>query len=198
MFTGLISHVGTLTRIEPMEDGRRIRVETSLSDGSLELGESIAVDGCCLTATRFDNGWFEAELSHETLARTAFGDMQEGRAVNLERAMRVGDRLGGHWVQGHVDGVGTLREVRPHGDMYDVDVETPAELARYIVEKGSIAIAGISLTVNRCDGALVGLTIIPHTWEHTTLARLRAGDRVNLEVDILAKYVESLLAHGRR
>lgn len=192
--------MGTFAHITPLEQdaGIRVRIETPLSDGSLELGESIAVDGCCLTVVAHETGWFETELSPETLARTTFSEPREGHPVNLERALRVGDRLGGHWVQGHVDGIGTLSAIRAVGDMHQLDIGLPAELRRYIVEKGSLAVAGISLTVNQVTDSTASLTIIPHTWEHTTLGRLETGARINLEVDILAKYVESLLpVHGR-
>ena len=200
MFTGLITHVGTFARVTPLEQdqGVRVRIESALSDGSLELGESIAVDGCCLTVVAHEPGWFDVELSPETLARTTFSERREGQPVNLERALRLGDRLGGHWVQGHVDGVGVLTRIQDLGDMHQVDIEVPENLQKYMVEKGSLTVSGISLTVNQVADSTASLTIIPHTWDHTTLGRLAAGARIHLEVDILAKYVESLLpANGR-
>ncbi|MBZ0252272.1 MAG: riboflavin synthase, partial [Candidatus Methylomirabilis sp.] len=161
------------------------------------LGESIAVGGACLTAVRFGDGWFEAELSAETLRRTAFRGLKPGDAVNLERALRAGDRLGGHIVQGHVDGVGRLARAVSDGKGWTVTVEAPKELSRYMIEKGSVAVDGISLTIASLRGAAFEVAVIPHTWEMTTLSRRPKGAEVNLEVDLLAKYVERLLQGGK-
>ncbi len=192
MFTGLIADIGVVARVDETEKGRRFRIEAALADDTLAMGESIAVDGCCLTVVAFGPGWFEVELSHETLERTTHARTAGGVRVNLERAMRLGDRLGGHIVQGHVDGVGTIEAVRAVGEAHELDFRIPDDLGRYVVEKGSITLSGISLTVNRIAGTRVGVTIIPHTWTHTTLGTLTPGAGVNVEVDILAKYVESL------
>jgi riboflavin synthase len=198
MFTGLITHLGTISAAEPAPTGMRLRIDTSMADGSLVDGESIAVDGCCLTVVSHAAGRFETQLSHETLDRTTLGDLCTGTVVNLERALRLGDRLGGHWVQGHVDGVGQVTAVRRLDEMHEADIQVPPELGKYIVSKGSLTVAGVSLTVNRIADAAVALTLIPHTWNHTTFQYFQAGTRVNLEVDILAKYVESLAAHGAK
>ena len=158
----------------------------------LELGESVAIDGVCLTVTERGAAGFEAVAGAETLARTTLERLRSGSRVNLERALRVGDRLGGHFVQGHVDGVGTVSGRRDRGANIEIDVRAPAALARYLVEKGSVAIDGISLTVNQVAGDVFSVALIPHTATETTLASRRAGDRVNLEVDMIAKYVEKL------
>jgi riboflavin synthase len=197
MFTGLITHIGAVASVQPTAKGMRLRIATAMADATLTLGESIAVSGCCLTVVSQGDGWFETELSHETLARTALDQAAVGEKVNLERALRLSDRLGGHIVQGHVDGVGTVQDVRSVGEAFEVDVEVPPDLRKYIVEKGSLCIAGVSLTVNRVHGNVAGVTLIPHTWNHTTLCGLMSGSRVNLEVDVLAKYVESLMAAAR-
>ena len=179
MFTGLVREVGTVVSIE----GGRLVVETSLI---AELGDSIAVDGVCLTVVGTSPLRFDAVA--ETLARTSLGDLRDGVRVNLEPALRAGDPLGGHYVQGHVDGVGTVRSV---GELTWFDA--PAGITRYLVEKGSIAVDGTSLTVAAIDDAGFAVALIPHTLEHTTLGQLQPGGRVNLEADVLAKYVEKLL-----
>jgi riboflavin synthase len=185
MFTGIVEELG---HIEALEGGR-IRIAASKVLDGVHVGDSIAVDGCCITVTRFGPGWWEADLSDETLRRTTLGDRAEGDTVNLERPVRLADRLGGHIVQGHVDGVGEIVEPAP-----DLVVRMPRQLLRYVVEKGSVAVDGVSLTVVDVldDGFTVAL--IPHTMEVTTLGRRRPGDRVNLEVDVTVKYVERLLA----
>lgn len=198
MFTGLITDVGVWAEYSSLETGIRARIHTRLADGHLEMGESIAVDGCCLTVVKQDRGWFDVEVSHESLARTNLADKKLGAKVNLERAMRLGDRLGGHWVQGHVDGVGTLAEIRPLGESHEIEIEVPPELSKYIVEKGSLTVSGVSLTVNRIVDSRVSINLIRHTWENTSLGTTGAGGKVNLEVDILAKHAEKLLAAYRR
>jgi riboflavin synthase len=197
MFTGLVAEVGTIQQITPLESGVRLRLGCQMADGSLELGESIAVDGCCLTVIAQGQGWFDTDVSHESLARTNLRAKEAGAPVNLERAMRLGDRLGGHWVQGHVDGVGALAGVKQVGESHEIEVSFPADLGKYIVEKGSITVSGVSLTVNAVVENRVRINLIPHTWAHTSLGRLAPGAAVNLEVDVLAKYVERLLAGYR-
>lgn len=192
MFTGLITHLGRVESIVALAAGQRVRIASNMADGSLRLGESISVDGCCLTVTAQERGWFETELSPETLARTTAAAWQPGTLVNLERALRLGDRLGGHWVQGHIDGVGEIIAVQSLGEVHELDVAIPPNLRKYMVKKGSVAIAGVSLTINRRTRASIGLTIIPHTWENTTLAHLVSGARVNVEVDIIAKHLAAL------
>jgi riboflavin synthase len=185
MFTGIVEDLGSIASVE----GQRVRIATSLVAEDAETGDSIAVDGCCVTVVDHGPGWWEADLSDETLKRTTFGDRVPGDPVNLERPVRVSDRLGGHIVQGHVDGVGEIVEPVP-----ELRVRMPRELLRYVVEKGSIAVDGVSLTVVDVldDGFTVA--VIPHTAGVTTLGRKQAGDRVNLEVDVTVKYVERLLA----
>jgi riboflavin synthase len=185
MFTGIVEELGSIDAI----DGGRVRVAaTTVLDGARQ-GDSIAVDGCCLTLVAQGAGWWEADVSDETLKRTTLGDRQPGDRVNLERPVRAQDRLGGHIVQGHVDGVGEIVEPVP-----DLQVRMPRDLLRYVVEKGSVAVDGVSLTVVDVldDGFTVA--VIPHTAAVTTLGHKGPGDRVNLEVDVTVKYVERLLA----
>ena len=185
MFTGIVEELG---HIEPAGPGH-IRIAASKVLDGVHVGDSIAVDGCCLTVTRFGSGWWEADVSDETLRRTTLGARQPGDTVNLERPVRLADRLGGHLVQGHVDGVGEVVEPAPN-----LVVRMPDDLARYIVEKGSITVDGVSLTVVDVLDDGFSVALIPHTMEVTTLGRRRPGDRVNLEVDVTVKYVERLLA----
>jgi riboflavin synthase len=194
MFTGIIQSIGTLTRIEPKGGDCRLTIDTGkLPMADVKLGDSIAVSGVCLTAVELGPRHFCADVSKETLSRTTLGDAKTGTRVNLELALLPTTRLGGHLVSGHVDGVGSV--VDKHGDARSVrfTIEVPAPLARYIAEKGSICVDGISLTVNEVNGARFGINIVPHTLKETTLGETEVGRRVNLEVDILARYMERLL-----
>lgn len=192
MFTGLIDDVGTIERVSDTEAGREYRIRTRYEN--LVEGESIAVSGACLTVREFGHGWFDVAAVVTTLERTHLGDWQAGRRVNLERAMRVGDRLGGHIVQGHVDGVGTVRRLARREDAWLVDVALPAGLDDMLVPHGSITVDGVSLTVNHLPGPdAVGLSIIEYTWRHTTFGELREGDRVHVEMDVIAKHVKRLV-----
>ena len=194
MFTGIIQAIGTLTRIEPRGGDARLTVATGkLPLADTRLGDSIAVNGVCLTAVELGAGHFRADVSRETLARTTLGAASAGMPVNLELALLPTTRLGGHLVSGHVDGVGRIIDQRDDGRSWRFTVEAPAELARYIARKGSICVNGISLTVNEVDGAVFGINIVPHTLAETTLGTTRPGDAVNLEVDLLARYLERLL-----
>lgn len=195
VFTGLVEDVGRLERVEtlPSGSGRRIVVGARLFDEAQPLGASVAVDGVCLTVTAWSEGRATFEVGPETLARSTLGELASGSAVNLERPLRLGDRLGGHMVAGHVDAVGRITRARPRGEALDLTVVAPPELLRYVVEKGSIAIDGISLTVNRVDGSTFDVSLIPHTQGATTLAHKGVGARVNLEVDLIGKYVEKLV-----
>ena len=185
MFTGIVEELGRVER----QEGGRIRIGArKVLDGS-HLGDSIAVDGCCITVVAQGDGWWEADLSDETLGRTTLGQRRPGDAVNLERPVRLQDRLGGHIVQGHVDAVGEIVAPAP-----DLAVCMPRDLLRYVVEKGSIAVDGISLTVVAVTGDGFTVAVIPHTMDVTTLGTKGPGDRVNLEVDVTVKYVERLLA----
>jgi riboflavin synthase len=197
MFTGIVEEVGRVTAIEVGDRSARLHVAASEVVGDAEVGDSIAVDGCCLTVTTLPGDGFTADLMAETLRATALEQLEVGAAVNLERAMRVGARLGGHLVQGHVDGVGEVvaRDEQP-GTVW-LAVRAPEGMARYLVPKGSVTVSGVSLTV--VDVAADGvfrLGLIPHTLEVTNLGVCRVGDRVNLEVDVIAKYVERLLVGG--
>ncbi len=195
MFTGIIQAVGRVAAIERRGTDARLHITgLPLADGA--LGESIAVSGVCLTAVAFSADGFAADVSGETLACTTLGDWTVGQAVNLERALAVGDRLGGHIVSGHVDGVGEVVSRRPDGRSERFTLRAPAALARYIAAKGSITVDGVSLTVNTVAGAEFGVNIVPHTLTHTSLDALRAGSRVNLEVDLLARYLERLLGRA--
>ena len=193
MFTGLVEEVGEILELRPRDGGRDVIVRALEMAPDLELGESIAVNGVCLTAESFDSATFTAHAGEETLRRTTLGTLARGSVVNLERALTPGKRLGGHFVQGHVDDVGSIRAVRPSGTTVYFEFDAPRELLRYVVEKGSITVDGISLTVVDCSATTFSVAIIPHTLAQTALRTRRAGDRVNLEVDLLAKYVEKLL-----
>lgn len=188
MFTGIITDVGRVRSLHRTESGARLEIETRYDTASIDLGASIAHAGCCLTVVATTPGAYAVELSNETLSRTTLGDWREGEPVNLERALKVGDELGGHLVSGHVDGVGEVVSVAADGDSWRLSFLAPEPLHRYISPKGSIAVEGVSLTVNEVEGRLFGVALIPHTWTHTTLNRLTPGARVNLEIDQIARY----------
>ena len=193
MFTGLVEGVGEIIALTPMAEGLRLTVKTSFPAGDLTLGESVALAGACLTVVAIAAPRASFEVSPETLARTTFPLKKVGDRVNLERALRLGDRLGGHLVTGHVDGVGVVRELRPGPAHLGLTFELPGALGRYVIDKGAIAVDGVSLTVNTCKGNTFTVNIIPFTAQETTLAALKVGDRVNLETDIIGKYVARLL-----
>jgi riboflavin synthase len=196
MFTGLIADLGAVSELELDQQGATLHIESVLAS-ELSEGDSIAVNGVCLTATDVDPGGFQAQAMHETLARTSLGELQAGARVNLELALRAADRLGGHVVQGHVDGTGTVRGVREDGFARVLEIETDPSLARYLVEKGSVAVDGVSLTVSALEEGGFAVSLIPETLERTNLGRIGEGSRVNIEVDIIAKHVERLLqAHA--
>jgi riboflavin synthase len=193
MFTGLVKDLGRVTAVQQSGDGVTLAVRTRLS-GEIAEGDSVAVNGVCLTATSVQDGAFEAEVMHETLRRSSLADVGEGSDVNLELALRAADRLGGHIVQGHVDGLGSVRDVREDGFARVVEIAAPPELLRYVVEKGSIAVNGVSLTVVDVGEDAFTVSLIPETLERTTLGTAAPGAPVNLEVDVVAKYVEKLVA----
>lgn len=198
MFTGIITAVGTITAIQPRSGDVRLRIATGRLDlRDVQLGDSIAVSGICLTAVELPGDGFWADVSRESLERTILGEAATGSRVNLEKALTPTTRLGGHLVSGHVDGIGTISEWRPDGRSWRMRIQAPNALARYIAEKGSICVDGISLTVNRVEGAAFELNIVPHTLAETTLAEVQAGRRVNLEVDLIARYLERLLLGDR-
>ena len=196
MFTGLVQDLGQIAHIERSEQGARLTVRSTLV-GELHEGDSVAVNGVCLTATSLGPDSFDAEVMNETLQRSSLGDADTGGEVNLELALRASDRLGGHMVQGHVDGVGTVSDVVQDGFARRVTIQAPEDVLRYVVSKGSVAIDGVSLTVTECDDASFTVSLIPETLERTNLGRAQPGTRVNLEVDVLAKYVEKLVGAVR-
>jgi riboflavin synthase len=194
MFTGIVEHQGVIASLESSAEGGRLRVRTPELAPQLTVSASIAVNGCCLTVVERDAETFAADLSGETLRRTSFGELREGARVNLERPLTAGKELGGHFVQGHVDGVGRVTRLVQEGQNWWLGVRLPDDLARYVAMKGSIALDGISLTVAGWEDGIVETAIIPYTYEHTNIGRMALGDAVNVECDILAKYVERLLA----
>ena len=210
MFTGLVEDVGTVARADRRtrvtdpnapapgpEDSAALVLAIRSRLTELEVGESICHDGACLTVTSIERDAYTVLAGAETLARTTLGQLRVGKRVNLERALRVGDRLGGHWVTGHVDATGELRARRDMGANLILQVALPPHLLRHVVEKGSIALAGVSLTVNAVDSETLSVAIIPHTRDHTTLGELAIGDRLNVETDLLAKHVEKLVGGSR-
>lgn len=196
MFTGIVQEIGTVEAVEHGLDGSVMRVAASVATAGLRLGDSVAVDGCCLTATAVGTAGASFEAMHETLTRTTLGDLRAGDRVNLEAALKAGEPLGGHNVQGHVDGVGGIVAERAEGFSRVLEIVPPAHLLRYVVEKGSICVAGASLTVSALTRDGFEVCLIPHTREATTLGSLAVGSRVNVETDIFAKYVERLVAHA--
>ncbi len=195
MFTGIVEDVGEVLSCESEGDIYRLAIRPGRKPGDLEVGGSVAVNGCCLTATRLEGDVLSFDLARETVMRTRFDKrLRPGALVNLERPLRLSGRLDGHFVQGHVDGVATVASIRDTGSASEMTFELPEDLARYCVEKGSIAIEGVSLTCAQVAGPRVKVAVIPHTLEVTTLGRLKVHDLVNVEVDMIAKYVEKLLA----
>ena len=194
MFTGIIEAVGTILSMQSKGQDISLRIQSGKLDlADVKLGDSIATNGVCLTVVALPGDGYVADLSVETLKRSSFADARVGQKVNLEKALMPTSRLGGHLVSGHVDGVGSVVAITPQGRAMDYWIEAPAELARYIAEKGSITVDGISLTVNGVDGARFRLTIVPHTTQETTIAQWSVGTRVNLEVDVIARYLERLI-----
>ena len=189
MFTGIVTDIGRVRSVRQTDRDRRYEIETVWDTATIDLGASISHAGCCLTVTEKGEGWFAVEVSGETLSKTKLGDWSEDTRVNLERAARLGDELGGHIVSGHVDGLGEVISITPEGGSHRIVVEAPAPLHRFIAPKGSITVDGVSLTVNGVQERRFDLNIIPHTWDATTLGGLSVGDKVNLEIDMLARYL---------
>ena len=200
MFTGIITSVGEITMLKRAGDDLRLRIASDYRPEGIALGASIACSGVCLTVVEKGEhergGWFAADVSAETLSKTTLGDRKEGVRLNLERSLKVGDELGGHIVSGHVDGVGTIVGLKDDGESLRVTVEAPAAIARFIAAKGSVAMDGASLTVNEVEGQRFGINLIPHTRTVTTFGTLQEGQRVNLEIDVLARYVARLAEAG--
>ncbi|MGR3639611.1 riboflavin synthase [Alterinioella nitratireducens] len=195
MFTGIITDIGRIRTLENRGD-LRARIETGYDTAGIEIGASIACDGVCLTAVALGGDWFDVDISAETVSKTNIGDWAEGGRINLERALKVGDELGGHIVSGHVDGVAEVVAMRDEGDSTRVTFRAPEDLARFIAPKGSVALNGTSLTVNEVAGRDFGVNLIPHTQEVTTWGLVKQGDRINLEIDTLARYVARLRDYG--
>lgn len=189
MFTGLITDVGRLRAREPLEKGVRFEIETGFPMDEVAIGASIACSGACLTVVEKGEDWFAVDVSAETLDKTTLDGWRAGRRINLERSLRLGDELGGHIVSGHVDGVAEIVDRGPDGEATRFTIRPPAELAHFVASKGSVALDGVSLTVNELSDGGFGVCIIPHTAAETTFGDLRPGDRVNLEIDMLARYV---------
>jgi riboflavin synthase len=196
MFTGIIRERGRVADVKGDAGARHLRIEAPGTASKLSIGDSVSVDGCCLTATEVAEGQFAVTAVPETISRTTLGALAAGDDVNLETATRAGEPLGGHYVQGHVDGVGQVESVDPEEEGARMRISAPPELLRYCVEKGSIAVGGVSLTISALDDGAFEVALVPHTLEQTTLGRAQPGDSVNLEVDILAKYVEKLVHPG--
>jgi riboflavin synthase len=193
MFTGIVETTGKVTRIDRLSESVRLSIAAGRVSEDVALGDSIAVNGVCLTVVSIDAPELVFDAVYETLRRTTLGSLAVGDVVNLERAMVANGRFGGHIVQGHVDGVGRIASMRPVGNAWQVFIDVDPNLMRYIVEKGSICIDGISLTVADAGGASFSVSVIPHTWENTTLSTRRAGDSLNIECDIIGKYIERLM-----
>lgn len=194
MFTGLITDIGTIRSRTESGSNWSVTIQTGYDTHDLSLGESIAVDGACLTVTAIGTDSFSVDASRETLSKTTLGDRTPGSQVHLERALRLSDRLGGHLVLGHVDGVGTIESVRKEGNAWILTVKAPEEVSAYLIDKGSITVDGVSLTVNSFQDHRFTLAIIPHTTENTRLGEYKPGRRVNLEADVLGKYVRKFVS----
>jgi len=197
MFTGLVEATGTIAESADKASSRRLTIATDLDLNDAKIGESIAVNGCCLTVVSLDDAGFTVDVAKESLQVTTLGGFEVGATVNLERALRVGQTMGGHWVQGHVDGIGTLQSREPASEGESWKISYPQELGRYIAAKGSITVDGVSLTVNAVTPQAFEIFLIPHTLQVTTLGQCQEGEPLNLEVDILAKYIETLQASRR-
>ncbi len=191
MFTGIVTDIGTITELDQQGD-LRARIRTGYDTSGIDIGASIASDGVCLTVIALGDDWYDVQISAETVSKTNLDTWSVGKRVNLERALKVGDELGGHIVSGHVDGVAEIVDIRDEGDSTRVTLRAPKDLARFIAPKGSVALNGTSLTVNDVDGCDFGINFIPHTKEVTTWGDIALGDRVNLEIDTLARYVARL------
>jgi riboflavin synthase len=194
MFTGIIEEIGKIQKTQLIAGGLSLKIEAKEILEDISVNDSICIDGVCLTATKIDDFGFWVDAVGATLEKTTFVDIKTSSSVNLERSLRLNDRLGGHLVQGHINGIGTISEIKKLGDNYLVNIEIPGELEDYIIKEGSIAINGISLTIADVIKNQVVISIIPHTWQNTTLQYKQVNDKVNVEIDILAKYVEKLLS----
>ena len=194
MFTGIITAIGRIDDIQKAGDWR-LKIATPWECAHIDLGASIACSGVCLTVVERDADWFAVEVSAETLSRTTIGGWQTGTDINLERALRLGDELGGHIVSGHVDGLAIIETITPVGDSFQLEISLPDDLSKFVAEKGSVTLDGISLTVNKVSGNRFGVNIIDHTWTHTNLGQAAPGQHLNLEIDMIARYVSRLISN---
>lgn len=197
MFTGIVRDTGQVVRVTDKNGIRRLLISTHFDVAAMEIGASIACDGCCLTIIDKEGGCFAVEATNETLSKTTIGGWSEGTKINLEQSLRMGDEMGGHFLTGHIDGVAVVEEVARDGDAHRLIFSVPDHLAQYLAPKGSVSLNGISLTVNEVDGNAFSICIIPHTWEVTNINRWKPGDQVNIEVDMLARYVARILGRER-
>ena len=193
MFTGIITAIGQIEELKDTGD-RWLKITTPWACDKIDLGASIACSGVCLTVVERADNWFAVEVSAESLSRTTIGGWQKGSQINLERALRLGDELGGHIVSGHVDGLASIEAITPIGDSHKLDIRVPEDLSKFIAEKGSVTLDGVSLTVNEVEGSCFAVNIIDHTWTHTTLGHATIGQQLNLEIDMLARYVSRLIS----
>lgn len=193
MFTGIITAIGQIEELKDAGD-RWLKVTTPWACDKIDLGASIACSGVCLTVVERADNWFAVEVSAESLSRTTIGGWQKGSQINLERALRLGDELGGHIVSGHVDGLASIEAITPIGDSHKLDIRVPEDVSKFIAEKGSVTLDGVSLTVNEVEGSCFAVNIIDHTWTHTTLGHATIGQQLNLEIDMLARYVSRLIS----
>jgi riboflavin synthase len=193
MFTGIIEEIGKISSIQPIAGGMRIKISSSKILDDTSIDDSICVSGVCLTAIKIEDDGFWVEAVGATLEKTTFSKMQLSSSVNLERSLKLNDRLGGHFVQGHTNGIGTILEINKLGENYFLKIKVDESLEKYLIEEGSITIDGVSLTIAELDGAKVGISLIPHTWHNTIIQYKKIGDKVNVEIDVLAKYIEKLV-----
>jgi riboflavin synthase len=193
MFTGIIEEIGKIKKTEQIAGGLSIKIEAKKITGDISVNDSICIDGVCLTATKIEDSGFWVDAVGATMEKSNFSEIKNFSSVNLERSVRLNDRLGGHLVQGHVNGVGTISEIKKLGENYLLKISVPDQLEKYLIKEGSIAISGISLTIADVIKNIITISVIPHTWRNTTLQYNQLNDKVNIEIDILAKYVEKLL-----
>ena len=193
MFTGIIEEIGKISSIQPIAGGMRIKISSSKILDDISVDDSICVSGVCLTAIKVEDDGFWVEAVGTTLEKTTFSKMQLSTSVNLERSLKLNDRLGGHFVQGHTNGIGTILEINKLGENYFLKIKVDESLEKYLIEEGSITIDGVSLTIAELDGSKFGISLIPHTWHNTIIQYKKIGDKVNVEIDVLAKYIEKLL-----
>lgn len=196
MFTGIIKTMGRVTKVDNDRGDPRFYIQSDLDLSKIDIGASVCHAGCCLTVVEKDGDVFATDVSHETLSKTTLGQWTTGTHINLETSLKMGDEMGGHIVSGHVDGVGTIISIIPEGDSHRLKFKVSDDLARYIAPKGSVAIEGISLTVNEVEGNIFGVNIIPHTWDVTTLGKNKEGDSVNIEIDTIARYAIRAIDHA--